>query len=79
MNNPFETKRTNPFIPILVGIVFGSIIALLLAPESGEDLRDDLVSGAKKGWGQLSDKAEDEADNVKKYAKKTRRYFKSKF
>ncbi len=79
MNNPFEKKTGSPFITILAGIVIGSIIALLLAPESGEDLRDDLLSGAKKGWGKLTDKADDEKETAIKYAKKAKKYTKSKF
>ena len=79
MNNPFEKKTTIPVIPIMAGILFVSIVALLFAPESGEDLREDIASGAKKGWSRLSGKAGDEANNAKKYARKAKKYFKSKF
>ena len=54
------------FIGVILGAVCGAVIALLLAPEAGEDLRQKIQSGAEANW----QKANIELDKLKKSVSK---------
>jgi len=47
-------ENGNPFVAFAVGMVFGAflgaILALLFAPEAGEELRTKIQSGAQTSW-----------------------------
>lgn len=38
---------------LLLGAVFGAILALLLAPQTGEDLRTKIQASAEEDWNKL--------------------------
>ena len=42
------------FAGLMIGAFWGAIIALLLAPEAGEELRQKIQSGAKTNWQKAS-------------------------
>lgn len=60
-----EPTVVDILVPVLaafgVGIVVGAAAGLLLAPQSGEDTRDDIADGA----GKLAGKARDLGQNVR--------------
>jgi gas vesicle protein len=41
-------------LPFVVGVGVGAIVALLLAPKAGEDLRSDIIEGVNSGAEQIS-------------------------
>jgi gas vesicle protein len=64
-------------VGFLVGAVSGAVVALLFAPQSGEEtraligersieLRDRAVEGGKQAYTQASQYAEDTVESVKK-------------
>ena len=60
-----EPEVTDLIVPVLaafgVGCLAGAAVGLLLAPSSGEDLREDIADRASK----LADQARDAASNVR--------------
>lgn len=60
-----EPDMTDLIVPVLaafgVGCLAGAAVGLLLAPSSGEDLREDIADRASK----LADQARDAAQNVR--------------
>ena len=54
------------FIGVILGAVCGVVLALLLAPEAGEELRQKIQSGAAVNW----QKANIELDKLKQSASK---------
>src|SRR5436190_17170446 len=60
-----EPEMTDLIVPVLaafgVGCAIGAAAGLLLAPKSGEDLRDDLADRGRK----LADQAKDVANNAR--------------
>jgi hypothetical protein len=53
-------RRSGGFGVFMLGAVLGAAAALLMAPRSGRELRDDITSGVKR----LRDTAEDAVRNV---------------
>jgi gas vesicle protein len=65
------------FVGFLVGALSGAVVALLFAPQSGEEtraligersieLRDKAVESSKEGYAQASKYAEETVESVKK-------------
>ena len=48
MKEELITKEASMLVPFLVGGVVGAGVALLLAPKSGKELRDDIKDLASK-------------------------------
>lgn len=42
---------------VLIGSIAGSVTALLLAPKSGKEMRQDIVDGARQVGGKMQDMA----------------------
>lgn len=68
MGNNSEHSYTKGFLlGALVGGAVGAITALLVAPKSGEELREDIVRRSGEIYGKATDyisNARDEAENV---------------
>jgi len=61
----------NMLVAFLIGVILGAIagtgVALLFAPEAGEELRQKIQSGAESNW----QKANIELDKLKQSASKS--------
>jgi gas vesicle protein len=55
-------KNGNVFSAFLVGFVVGAGVALLFAPQSGEETREWISDNARKGYKQASRAVEDAVD-----------------
>lgn len=55
-------KDGNVFSAFLIGFVVGAGVALLFAPQSGEETREWISDGARKGYKQASRAVEDAMD-----------------
>ncbi len=53
----------------LTGALLGVVVGLLLAPQKGEDLREDLADAADK-WNKLVGKADANLDDLKTFLDK---------
>jgi gas vesicle protein len=53
-------KKNNPILPLLVGGVIGGAAALVMAPASGKETRENIVSGTNR----LLYKANDQKNNL---------------
>jgi gas vesicle protein len=42
------------FLPFVVGVGVGAVVALMLAPKTGEELRDDISGKVNDGVSELS-------------------------
>lgn len=60
-----ESDLTTRLAYLAVGGALGALVALLLAPKSGRELRDDLTDVARKGASQLGDKASEYYDSAR--------------
>ena len=65
------SENGNMFVAFLIGLILGAAsgagLALLFAPEAGEELRQKIQSGAEANW----QKANIELDKLKQSASKT--------
>lgn len=57
--------KTKTAVALLAGLAIGAGIALLLAPEKGEELRNKIKKQAKKAGDALQQKAEELAKKIK--------------
>jgi len=48
----------------LLGALVGAIFALLFAPQTGEELRANLLSTAEEDWGKLQEKYPAEMEKI---------------
>ena len=55
------------FIGLIMGAFFGAVMALLYAPETGDELRTKLQNGAQSSW----EKVQAELENMKDTAQNT--------
>ncbi len=55
-------KNGNVFSAFLIGCVVGAGVALLFAPQSGEETREWISDNARKGYKQASRAVEDAVD-----------------
>ena len=66
------SKNGNTFVAFLIGLILGAVsgagMALLFAPEAGEELRQKIQSGAEVQW----QKANIELERLKQSASKTK-------
>lgn len=65
------SNNGNTFFAFLIGVILGAAcgagLALLFAPEAGDELRNKIQSGAEANW----QKASIELDKLKQSASKT--------
>lgn len=55
---------------MLIGAVIGAAVALLVAPKSGQELRDDLRSGANRVSEEISEVSQRATENVRSQVQK---------
>ncbi len=55
-------KNGNVFSAFLIGCVVGAGVALLFAPQSGEETRDWISDNARRGYKEASRRVEDAVD-----------------
>ena len=52
------SENGNTFVAFLIGLILGAVsgagLALLFAPEAGEELRQKIKSGTKTNWQKAS-------------------------
>lgn len=60
-----EQARANVIIGTLAGLLVGTATALLLAPQSGKETREDIKKTAEKGYLKAVDSSHKVADFVK--------------
>ena len=46
-------RESGSIMPFVLGVGVGAIVALLLAPKAGEDLRGDIADSVSEGAGQI--------------------------
>jgi gas vesicle protein len=66
-------------VALLAGAAVGAAVALLLAPSSGSDLREDIAGYMDDLAGTVKDKAEATANNLRDYGSNAFERSKSKF
>ncbi|MFB9844811.1 YtxH domain-containing protein [Mucilaginibacter ginsenosidivorans] len=66
-------------VALLAGAAAGAAVALLLAPSSGSELRDDIADYVNDITGSIRNKAESAANNLREYGNSTLERSKSKF
>jgi gas vesicle protein len=66
-------------VALLAGAAVGAAVALLLAPSSGRELREDIADYVDDLAGTVRDRAESTANNVREYSNGALDRSKSKF
>jgi gas vesicle protein len=66
-------------VALLAGAAVGAAVALLLAPSSGAELREDISDYANDLANAIRDKAESAANSIREYGNSTLERSKSKF
>lgn len=64
MNDDSNNSAPGFLTGLLLGGLIGAAVAMILAPQAGEDTRDLLRSKAREASGRIRDVAEDVSDNV---------------
>ena len=64
-------------VALLAGAAVGAAVALLLAPSSGSELREDIADYVDDVVGSARNKAESAANSIREYGNNTKSKFRS--
>jgi len=70
-----QSKWSHPVVALCIGLGIGALAGILLAPKSGEEMRDDIVDGVTEGVEEIRARAAKAARGARKFVAETKEQF----